>query len=467
MGTTDADARRRISDARCVALIYLCSFAFLFLLIANPGYFSHDELQRFDFFVQHGFAAYVEAHSQLHVGSGFGFPVRPFSFFVQGLQNFFLRDFPVFVHLSGVLVTATVASLLYLLSSAFGLPRKLGLAAALIFLASPLSVLATGWSAALMDQWYVLFGLLALAAARRLVDGTSAGYAELAAIFACSVLALLSKETAIVLPLLLSVFVVIDRRRLRDRRLWLAFAAWSLPVVAYAAFRFLAIKSSFATGGASPYSASIAHIPESLFVYFAFPFHPNIAEASTWVFQSRTALALALGFHALVVACIWRLASLRAAVAYLAGYFIFLFPVLFIAMKGSHYLFGSSLVLSLAVAFLATGASAPGRLVGLVAGALLVVHSATMQMEIYRDGSCMDRLAESAESLYLSNGRPQAIEFSWEGAAPAHVLHRYVTGRDQIGIYYPVRLTAVEPGAARADGALRVVMNKDCIAFSR
>ncbi len=155
------------------------------------------------------------------------------------------------------------------------------------------------------------------------------------------------------------------------------------------------------------------------------------------------------------------------ALAYLAGYFIFLFPVLFIAMKGSHYLFGSSLVLSLAVAFLATGASAPGRLVGLVAGALLVAHSAIMQMGIYRDGSCMDRLAESAESLYLSNGRPQAMEFSWEAAAPAYVLHRYVTGRDQIGIYFPVRLTAVEPGAARADGALRVVMNKDCIAFSR
>jgi len=467
MATTDAGARWCRSDALGVVLIYLCSFAFLFLLIANPGYYSHDELQRYDFFIQHGFRAYLEAYSTLHVGSGFGFPVRPFSFFVQGLQNFALRDYPVFVHLSAVLVTATVASLYFRLCTAFGLSRRLALASALIFLASPLSALATGWSAALMDQWYVLFGLLALLATKRLLDGASSGFAELAAIFACSVLALLSKETAIVLPALLAAFVVQDRHRLRERRFWLAFAAWSLPVVAYAAFRFVAIKSSFATGDANPYAASVAEIPSSLFVYFAYPFHPLITEAGTWVFQSRTALTLAVGFHILVVALVWRVASLRMALAYLAGYFVFLFPVLFIAIKGSHYLYGSSLVLSLAVAFLATCANPAGRLVGFVAGALLVAHSAVLQTQIYRDGSCMNRLADSVESLYLSKGRPQAIEFTWEETAPAYMLHRYVTGRDQIGTYFPVRMTVVEPGSARADGALRVVMNRDCIAFSR
>ncbi len=453
---------------RHVLGIYAASFAFMCLLIANPGYFSHDELQRFDFYVQHGLPAYFSAMLNLNPGNSFATPMRPFSFMIQGLQNLFLHDYPVVVHLSAALVTATIAVLLYWLSAAFGLARKIALFAALLFMFSPLAVQATGWSAALMDQWFVLWGLLCLLAVKVFLTQQRFLFLTPVLIIALTLLALLSKETAIVWPGALLLFVLLDFKQLRNRRLWIAAAAWSLPVLVYLGYRVLGIKASMASDASSPYAISFHNVLQNMFVYFVFPFVPKLGELQNWVIVPTKVLALSMLLHVFVVGALARLASWRIAALYVYGYFLFLLPVLFIPNLSSHYLFGSALVLALALAYLVLNA---GKLLYQIPACLCIVllawHCVKFQQELYEDGTCMARLAASSESLFLSHGRPAHIQFRFESGSPAHVLLRYTTDRNQIGLNFPVRMSVLLDASAASDAAaLPAYMNHECIAQS-
>ena len=454
------------ATTRHVLWIYAASFAFLCLLIANPGYFSHDELQRFDFYVQHGLPAYFSAMLNLNPGSSFRTPMRPFAFMIQGFQNLFMHDYPVVVHMSAALVTATIAVLVYWLSIVFGLARRIALLAALLFMFSPLVVLATGWSAALMDQWFVLWGLLCLLAVKVFLTQQRFLFITPVLISAMTLLALLSKETAIVWPGALLLFVLIDFQQMRNRRLWIAAAAWSLPVLVYLGYRVLGIKASIALDSSLPYSISLHNVLQNMFVYFAFPFVPKLGELQNWVFVPNKILAVSLLLHVFVVGALARLASWRIAALYVYGYFLFLLPVLFIPQQSSHYLFGSALVLAVALAYLVLNS---GKLLYQIPGwlciVLLTLHSVKFQQDLYKDGTCMARLAASSESLFLSNGRPAHIQFRFELGAPAHVLLRYTTDRNQIGLNFPVRMSVLMDANGPSDpAALPAYMNHECIA---
>ena len=454
---------------RHVLYIYAGSFVLLCLLIANPGYFSHDELQRFDFYVQHGLASYFRAMLNLNPGTSFATPMRPFAFFIQGLQNLFMHDYPVVVHLSSALVTATIAVLVYAVATAFGLARSTGLLAAFIFIFSPLSVQATGWSAALMDQWFVLWGLLCLLAVKVFLEQHRWLFITPVLISAFCLLALLSKETAIIWPGAMLILVIRDFKQLGNRRLWMAAAAWALPVLVYLGYRLLAIKASLATDASSPYSIGLHNVLQNMFVYFAFPFVPKLGELQTWVNVPDTILAASLLLHVFVIAALARLTSLRLAGLYVYGYFLFLLPVLLIPNMSSHYLFGSALVLAVALAYIVcNGGSWLYRIPGWLCIMLLAMHSLNFQQELYQDGTCMARLAASSESLLLSNGRPQHIQYRFELNSPAHVLLRYTNDRNQIGLNYPVRMTVLLDSNTPPDpSALQAYMNKECIAVQQ
>ncbi len=460
---------RFVSSATTVHVlgIYAASFALLSLLIANPGYFSHDELQRFDFYVQHGLATYFSQMLNLNPGSSFATPMRPLAFFIQGLQNLFIHDYPLAVHLSAALATATVAALLYALVIMFDLSRRTALLAALLFECSPLVVQATGWSAALMDQWYVLWGLGCLIAVKFFLTQQRFLYVTVVLISVLTLAALLSKETAIVWPGALALFVIMDYRQVYNRRLWIAAAAWSLPVIVYLAYRLLGIKASLATDASSPYSIGLHNVLQNLFIYFVFPMVPKLGELQNWIFVPNQILAVSVALHLFIVGTLARLASLRVAALYVYGYFLFLLPLLFIPNESSHYLFGSALVLSVALAWIVfNSGQLLYRIVGWCCILLLAVHSAFFQLELYQDGTCMSRLAASSESLYLSHGRPGHIQYRFDPQSKGHVLVRYTHDRNQIGLNYPVRMSVLLDANSPPDpAAVQAYMNTECIAY--
>jgi hypothetical protein len=448
------------------AILLLCACVLLITLIANPGYYSHDELQRYDFYVQHGFWEYFDRHSRILGTTDFAMPVRPIPFYVQGLQNLVLRDYPYIVHLSSVLVHTCSAYLLFLIAMSLGSSRNTSFVAAIIFIFNPLSILATGWSAALMDQWYVLFALLGFWHSQRYLADSTASAGHLISVFLFTVFAILSKETAVMLPGLYALLLIWKTSLWRSPRFWQILSVVSLPILTYIIIRFSSISSSMLAEGDSPYSVNLQHVAQNAFLYLSYPFHPLLSEIAAWVHTPVLSMIAAFSVHVALIAIIWRWFSFKIVFLYLALTFLFLIPVLPIPFTGSHYLYASAIPLSVAVATLLTHRlSASTSLFATVALVLLAIHSAYFQLFLYDNGRCMSRLQTSSESVYQSAGRPSTIEYRAAPGSREYLLRRFVFGRNQLGTYYPVNLLVINQTEQFSQDALSVTMNDECIAY--
>ncbi|WP_313711480.1 hypothetical protein [Pseudomonas sp.] len=459
-----------VTNVQAFAMILFIAVLGMTLIVANPGYFSHDELQKYDHVVRYGFENYLQAYLPIHQTSAFGAPVRPVSFFVQGVLALFMEHYPVVVHLSAVLTHAVIGFLLFLLVGRFTANKKVALLASLIFILNPLVMMSAGWSAALMDRWYVFFGLLAFLAAEKYVRQKESSPLLLILLLLCSTLAILSKETAMILPGLMLLLVACDFSILKSKRFWLAGFIWALPIIFFLAFRLTAILGSFGDPQVSDYKASVTNIPDNLLVYSAYPFSYALTEANGWVFLSVTAIALALAVHAVLVFILGMTYGLKSTLTYVAMYFLFLAPVILIPIKGAHYMYGSSLVLSTALAaifYSRTSIRHLSKAFVVFALAVLLLHSFKVQKFIYDEGQCMNRAMTSTEALYLSNGKPDAVDFQAEPDAPGYVLHKINTGREQIAHWAPVKLTVSNWGDHPAEGTLSLAMNSTCLVYKK
>lgn len=451
--------------------LYLFGFAFVVLifLIANPGYFSHDELQKLDYIKELGFGSYFDAYVALRQGSNFGVPVRPFSFLVQGGLSYFMENYAVLVHLVAVVTHAIVACLLYTILKRLGARRELALTIALVFIMNPLGILATGWSAALMDRWYILYGLAVFICVDKYVRGHGKGTLLFWA-FLWSCLSILSKETAVILPALIFIILLVDPQLFRSKRFWYALIVWCLPILLFMLYRLPALIASFGNPDVGAYKASITNVPEGILIYLAYPFLVFTAEAGNWVFVTKMYMAAALGLHALLCVAVARIYGLKAILVYVCGYFLFLAPVLLIPIKASHYLYGSSLILSIGVGLLISQKwrdfPVP-KLIGFGSFILLLAHSIVNQDFVYSLGRCMNSAMITTESAYESSSKPLAVNFQAEPGAAEHVLYRMVTGRNRIGSNYALELSVSKWGETPPENTLSLRMDINCVVHSK
>lgn len=458
------------SDLKNFLIIFAVALAGLGLLLANPGYFSHDELQKYDHVLRYGFESYIHAYVKLQQTAAFGSPVRPFSFFVQGVLALFMGQYPYLVHLIAVLTHAVVGCLLYVTVCRFTEKKHVALLASIIFVLNPLGMLATGWSAALMDRWYVLFGLAAFLCAEKYSRRESGSWLLPVWVFVWSLMAILSKETAMIMPGLLLLVLARDITLLKSKRFWLVAVAWALPIVLFLLYRLPSIIASFGAPAVSDYKASVTNIPAGLLVYSAYPFSFTLTEANNWVFLDSTQLMLAIAAHVLVVVFLWLKFGIKAPIIYGLMYFLFLAPVILIPIKGAHYMYGSSLVLSTALAAILCsrkGNYYVSRAFAVLGLAVLALHTLTLQNFVYNEGRCMSRVMISTEAMYIASGQPKAVDFQAEPGAANYVLYKINTGREQIGNAYPVKLSVSNWGDTPPAGALSLVMTPECLVYKK
>ncbi|WJD64031.1 hypothetical protein [Pseudomonas kurunegalensis] len=273
-----------------------------------------------------------------------------------------------------------------------------------------------------------------------------------------------------ILPGLLLLLVFCDVCVLKIKRFWIAGFTWALPIVAFLGYRLTAIIGSFGKPQVSDYKASVVNIPESQLVYSAYPFSYGLNEANGWVFLSVVAIGFALAIHALLVAFLGAAYGFKSIIAYVAMYFLFLAPVILIPINSAHYMYGSALALSVALAaifYSKANTRFLGRAFVFCALAVLLVHSFNVQKFVYDQGRCMSRAMTSTEALYLSNGKPAAVDFQAEPGAPGYVLNKINTGREQIAEWAPVKLTVFNWGDTPAEGTLSLAMTSTCLVYKK
>jgi len=407
-------------------------------LLANPGFFSHDEWQFHDIVTLSGLLKFIDGFGRLSSGSSFGVPVRPLGFVQLGLTTFGMDSFPLAPHAFNVLLHAVVVLVFARVLNLAGFHRLTATLAALLFATSPLAAFATGWTAASFDQWYTLFVLLALLCALT-IRGQGYSAIRIALLFLVSAAALLSKETGIIAPVAVAGgSLALDLLRGTSIR-WKTAAALgavsAAPFLFYVPIRAQAIVASLhQTGGA--YTPSIRNVPYNALTYFAFPFLPNVGELVTGMPIAMLDWVAALAIHGAIVACLaWRY-GWRGGLAYFFFYYVFLLPVLTIQSVGSHYLYASGLALAAGLACLIADASAPrmiapAALLGIPAAGVLVWHFAMLQDKLYGDGVCQRAFLTSLDTQIESNGdtavviHPAQDAKWWVGARAVFERPRY------------------------------------------
>lgn len=419
-------------------------------LVLNPGYFSHDELQWASFAAQHSgwyFRDYLWSGLQT-------FQYRPltFSLWLWLSDAFFGR--PYVFH--GLIVAwgAVNTAMLALLLRRFGVSMAASLGGALVFALGPFAMHTHGWVGTIGDLTWVGCALAIglLAQRERGAAVTVAGSAAL------TVIGLLAKESAIVIPALTALgWLLLGRRRG-----WaLATAGASVPVVAYLALRLGVLL--FSPREAANYGWSLAFAPLRWLEYQLFPsiptrlgitalFGKGAGDARVWV-AGLVWLALAWTFWRVGPRWLLGFALLGAAA---------LGPVLILAESANHYGYG----FAAAIAGLAAAAWArvdrAGRIVILIAALLSVWHGVNVMRRMHEVGELQARFSPSmADAVAHADAHPVRLRAvdpgqQWIYLRLMHDIPSYA------GVVIGDRVQLVETGAQAdyeigKDGGLRAL----------
>lgn len=313
-----------------LGVLFAISFLGQILILLNPGYFSHDELQ---------WAAFADKSSLAdlpwnHFLDIEAFQYRPVTFNLWLIIGHFLFAYPHGYHALWVGLGTANGLLFYVVLQRWGLQAKYAFASALVFALNPFSAYVHGWVATLADLlWLAAFLCIALLALTRNDETRIASTIRFAVIAALSALALLSKESAVVIPVFCALASVLSTHKLNWR---LATIASAIPTSIYLLMR-VAIIDKAASG--TSYAWNLWSIPVRWVEYFLYAFVPTVFEPATILMASPGRLALAglLGFG--LFAATFR-AHWRLGLGLMVGSFVVLGPVLLLGFSSGQYGYG-------------------------------------------------------------------------------------------------------------------------------
>jgi hypothetical protein len=391
-------------------------------LVLNVGYLAHDELvwlARADVASWHDLSwiawndlaplLYRPLTSNLWLALSYAFQTSPramhFVFVAFGIVNAWL--------LARVLLARRIT-------------ERTAAAAAIAFALSPYAIYVAGWVATLGDLLTLGFGLVAARAVQKAVVeprcSKATGYAIASALLVA--LALVSKESAIVLPALL----LLSAPAISYRRIAFAVAPGAIVVAIYLALRLPVLSASADFSPA--YAWSLDRIPARFAEFLLYPFMPPLFEISPTLTRSAPRLAAAaLSILALLAAL--ASANRRAPLVWLAAYAAALAPVLVLATSYNQYGYLASAVSVAIVAAMWKDAPRAARATFLVLAAIVSVHGLTtiapftrigaIQRNLYAD--LTGALAESPAPIRIVAADPRD---AW---LPARLLENVDTWR--------------------------------------
>jgi len=374
--------------AERLLLIVMVTCVLNAILIAVPGYFSHDELD------------WLNRIQRGQGGWDFGLGDYHSSPFLRVLGAFIISAAlrlplqPFGSHAAMVLLQAVNCCLLYGLVSRFRPDRAL--AAAVLFAVMPATAFVAGWIAAGFDLLFTLFGLCALLAAVSFWRLGSWMWGVLAvAAFAA---ALLCKESALTLPLTAFVLAILDSELVEWRRVAVLAVGVVSVAALYLLLRIPALVHNGQTGeGGYGFSNMLAAVWHAI-AYLGFPFAVTMPETSGFLDRYTLWIAIPVALHVLLLVLLWARFGFRGPLLYLVGYFIPLLPVLLISKYETQYLYAPGIVTSVALAMV--WKRSPLFVVPTAVLALLLVdHSLTVQRNDYTTGGCQTRALETAAAV--------------------------------------------------------------------
>ncbi|HEY7884781.1 MAG TPA: hypothetical protein VIC08_07510 [Cellvibrionaceae bacterium] len=344
------------------------------LLIVNPGYFSHDELQW-------GAFSNVE-HWRLLPWMGWWdskiFQYRPLTFNLWMLLSHFVFDRPLIVHFFFVLFGTLNGVALFLLLRRLKIDLGPSLIATLCFVLGPYGAYVHGWVATLADILWVGIALLLAHGLLLLLRKQWPLWLALLLSLLLTIPALMAKEAALAIPALLGLVWMLSGWQ----RFWgWAFVGSCLPALVYLAIRLPVLLWQ----PRDSYGITLWDIPKRWLEYYLFV--PDILRfeiGGTW-YEPKLAL---LAFSALMVSVsvmLWR--------AYRPGFWLFtlggalaLGPVLILEFSANQYGYGFAAVIFSALAMSWQRLQRPGKLLTGAVVVCVLLHGFFVQAVMHKMG---------------------------------------------------------------------------------
>lgn len=420
-------------------------------LIANPGYFSHDELE---------WLARADAPSwtALPWVSWLDFSplqYRPLTFNVWLVLARTCASTPELMHFVFVCLGTANAWLLARVLVAARISERVAYLAAIAFSLTPYVVYVHGWTGTLADLLTLTFGLLA---ARTLQDAMSTASTKTAAAHAAAstlfiAAALLCKESAIVLPALMP---LVAFREISSRRLLVTIAPAAAIVAFYLALRLPILADSSHVDSA--YAWSLRYVPARLTEYLLFPFMPPLFEIAPLLNKGVARIAAAGSCVALLLGA---LASIgwRWPLAWLIAFGVALAPVLVLAISYNHYAYlASAIAIGVCAAAWPTLRQVPRIALGFLA-AIAMLHGIIVMSRIHSVGLIQRNLYDDLTADLTRS--PAALHIAAADPRDAWLLGRLLLGVDTFrGVPFGERIRFGDEVPARP-GERLLWMNKD------
>jgi Tfp pilus assembly protein PilF len=407
-------------------------------------------------------------------GAGLGAYYRPLLTVSLVLDTLVGGGAPAVYHITNVLLHAAACMALYLFLRAWGRCAAASLAASLVFCAHPLLNQAVAWVPGRNDVLLAIFTLLSFAFFLKALSGERKAFAVHLALYAC---ALFTKESAVVLPVLMSAYLFfihpapVTGRSPRRFVLW-----WSAVTAAWVAARALAlgflVSGPGSAGGVSFFAnfpALVSYFGKTVLPYNLSPF-PVLAD-----------LSLAPGLAALALAVLLTVrggGSKKIKLFGLAWFFVWIIPSLLRAGDGIPPDFSEHRAyLSLAGLLLFAGELRPPealrRVLPASAAALILLFAGITEARLgcFKDGLSFWKNAVKGSpsgltsrtqlgALYFGLGRYAEASEQWGKAlamAPDNAALNsdmgsaaYVTGRPEEAEAYWTKALVCDPRSAQA-----------------
>lgn len=361
-------------------------------LVFNPGYFSHDELQWASFAAQSpewAWPGYLWSGVQ-------SFQYRPLTFTLWLWLSRHLFEHPYAFHAVMVTLGSINAGLLAVLLRRFGLGTAISFVAALVFALGAYAAQTHGWVGTLADLIWVGCALSIALIAQR----DRRPYIVVVSTILLTVVALLAKEAAVVIPALLVLgWLFFERRPTWGR----AALAATLPVAIYLSLRIGVLL--FSPREAVNYGWSLTFIPQRWLEYQLFPPNPTKMEVAGTLVRGladgRVLAAIAL-WLALAWA-LWRVGP-RWLLSFVLAGAVALGPVLILAESANQYGYGFAAVTVAICAAAWPRMQRFGRIVLVILALLGLWHGFNIVRRMHHAGEVQAVFSPALAELVRTNG---------------------------------------------------------------
>lgn len=411
-------------------LIFLVGLIMSLGLFINPGYFSHDEIGWGVKATSVGALSDIKYYSIFHYNE---FHYRPLNFNLWLLTSYYLFERPQLYHLLVVFFGLVNASLVYyFLKKEAGC--KIAFLTSLTSTIMPTIVFVNGWIGTMADVFWVMFCCISLIIhqVNRKQDVLNPYLLVLSLLF--FLISLMFKETAVVFPGILFIYIVYSRYyEYGDFRVYKNKTDVSLFLLSSFLFvSYLIVRYDFLFPSNGGYGTSINNVPIRLFEYIIYPFLINNIEIHGLFTQhSFFELSCALLIHTVFIVTLCG-KCISKYLLYFSCYFVSAVPVLILDMSLPHYIYASGFVMAFGLSALFLSHCYKKKIISVVLFIMLAVHGINVQKSYIFTGEYQNNFVSTLYSIIKSNDENSLYIISPELGSASWIAIRAIAFRESI-----------------------------------